>query len=76
MWFLTEIDRKIVEGLRDGMTPDEVAKSLGMKRNTLYSHLFKMRKKYAECKQLVHAIDELKQDPNVYPYLRIGKMKK
>lgn len=70
MWFLTDIDKKIVDGLRAGNTPDAVAKHLGMNRNTVYSHLSKIRKKYRECKQFIDAIDELKKDPKIAPYLK------
>ena len=72
MWLLTEIDKKILNSLRAGKTPDEVAESLKMNRNTVYSHLSKMRRKYRECKQFINAIDELKKDPKIAPYLKTG----
>jgi hypothetical protein len=67
---LSYVEAKLLEGLQTA-TLDDVAKKLGMKKQTAYVHLFNIRHKYDAAKAFVDLIEAKKNEyPNIAYHLR------
>lgn len=68
---LSKSEKQILNGLKEGKGLEQVAEEMNIVPGTIYVHIGKLRKKYAESEAFIRKMDAYCRNNNVNYYLKL-----